>query len=93
MAEDAKVLHERINAAIDQLDEVKKTRPGEVVTEIEPRTVSVIETGLRASLAVAESAIGECQKAVPFSPLHPVLKPDGDDVVWCCNHNPPHCTG
>jgi hypothetical protein len=34
--------------------------------------------------------LGECQMAVPYSPMHPVRTPDGE-FIWCCNHTPPHC--
>ena len=93
MRNEAEALHARISSAIAELDEVKKAGEGEsdLAVQIEPQTIGVIEGGLRASLAIAEGAIGECQRAVPFSPLHPVIKPDGNTIEWCCNHNPPHC--
>lgn len=44
---------------------------------------------MRAARLMAMS-LGECQQAVPYSPLRPVLRPDGT-MQWCCNHDTEHC--
>lgn len=50
-----------------------------------------VAAGLRLSLVAMDSSIGECQQALPYSPLHPVLDDKGE-FRWCCNHDPQHCS-
>ena len=59
--------------------------------QIDVETAQAVARGLRASMAVAEAGIGECQVTVPYSPMRPVRKPGSDVVQWCCNHKPQHC--
>lgn len=97
-------LRRNIEMAIESLEALEGTEtPAEAISgsaegtalpaQFEVETLTALSTGLRASLVLAESSLGECQKAIPFSPMHPVLKPDETEVQWCCNHNPPHCGG
>jgi hypothetical protein len=98
MADDIKELHGKIASAIDRLDQIDPETGGEaediaVAPTIDADTLSALSKGLRASLLLADAALGECQKAIPYSPLHPVLKEGSDEIQWCCNHTPPHCAG
>lgn len=96
MSEDYDDLHSRIKVAVDKLGDLEEVDVGEgegTQLQVPPETVRLLTSGLTASLAMAESSIGECQKAVPFSPMRPVFKEGSDEVEWCCNHNPPHCGG
>jgi hypothetical protein len=52
--------------------------------------IAVVASALRLSLALATQSLGECQMDIPYSPMHPVRRPDGE-LVWCCNHTPQHC--
>jgi len=49
-----------------------------------------IVNALRATISVLSASLGECRRAVPYSPMHPVNEPDGV-FHWCCNHDPEHC--
>jgi hypothetical protein len=99
---DYKDLRERIEAAADRLEALEaaagsvEDEGGTGVAVAEPPTISpeslgILTIGLRASLLLADAALGECQKATPYSPMHPVLEEGSDSVRWCCNHSPQHC--
>lgn len=45
---------------------------------------------LASAVRILRDSLGECQMAVPYSPMRPVRRPDGT-TVWCCNHVPEHC--
>ena len=51
---------------------------------------ATLASGLRAALNVLAASMGECRRAVPYSPLRPVLDTDGT-LRWCCSHDPEHC--
>ncbi len=84
-------LIEELQGAIARLEELESSYDPEVFAESEqPEMIAMVATALRLSLAVAEQSLGQCQMAIPYSPMHPVRRPDGERV-WCCNHTPQHC--
>lgn len=102
MASEFEDLRDQIAEAADHIsrfsgpDEVEETPEGGVAFEvqpalIEPEVARVIARGLHASMLLAEASQGECQEATPYSPLRAVRKKGSNELLWCCNHTPPHC--
>lgn len=87
-------LREQIAAAIEEVErapEVEAEGGEATMVALPPAAPETVIRGLKASLLVAESASGECQEAVPFSPLRPIIKKGEDELYFCCNHSPQHC--
>lgn len=56
---------------------------------------SVLRDTLMVTLQLARlsaMSLGECQAAVPYAPIRPIIGPDGKTLRWCRNHSPEHCT-
>lgn len=85
-------LLEEVQRAISRLEALEAYGPGVFAerAETELDVIAVIASALRLSLALATQSLGECQMDVPYSPMHPVRRPDGE-LFWCCNHTPQHC--
>jgi hypothetical protein len=49
-----------------------------------------LNSALRATALALAASLGECRRAAPYAPLHPVIRADGT-FSWCCNHDPEHC--
>jgi hypothetical protein len=79
----------RMSESIDTLEAIGAGEHADA--EDVNRVAGHIATALRLSLAAMEESLGECRQAVPYSPLHPVLRTDGH-FCWCCNHDPEHCS-
>jgi hypothetical protein len=81
-------LHERIRAAIDDLDSVGESESDQTVAQVDSQ---IFSAALKTALIAFSASLGECRRATPFSPLHPVIDASGD-FHWCCNHDPEHCS-
>jgi hypothetical protein len=68
------------------LDELARTRTFDLFRTSGGATLA---EGLRAILTLFAASSGECRRAVPYSPLRPVLDVDGT-LRWCCSHDPEH---
>jgi len=82
-------LRQELDASIKSLDAIASGDHPDV-GDVE-RIAAHLAGALRVTLSALTASIGECQQAVPYSPLHPVLDPNGD-FRWCCNHVPQHCS-
>jgi hypothetical protein len=78
-------VHGRLLSAIEALDQLNR----EAFPRTDAPATGPLYEGLSAVLLAASTSLGECRRAEPFSPLHPVL--DDSGLSWCCNHDPEHC--
>jgi hypothetical protein len=74
-----------VNSLIDELHELR-AEP----TWNQQHALHALKVTAAIQSLFAASGLGECQMAVPYSPLQPVIDPNGE-LRWCCQHNPRHC--
>jgi hypothetical protein len=78
---------DQVADALRALDELAVTRTYDLFKASGGATLAA---GLKAALSLLSGSVGECRRAVPYSPLRPVLEADGR-LRWCCSHEPEHC--
>jgi hypothetical protein len=77
---------QEVARALRALDELARTHTFDLFRTSGGATLAA---GLRAILTLLATSSGECRRAVPYSPLRPVLDVDGT-LRWCCSHDPEH---
>jgi hypothetical protein len=77
---------QEVARALRALDELARTHTFDLFRTSGGATLAA---GLRTILTLIAASSGECRRAVPYSPLRPVLDVDGT-LRWCCSHDPEH---
>jgi hypothetical protein len=81
-------LQEELSSAIWQVDHLSERGSGQADAA---ELMGAMVRAVKALLVAWSASIGECRRAQPYSPLHPVIDADGA-FRWCCNHTPQHCS-
>jgi hypothetical protein len=80
---------EEIRASIADAQSKLQTMSAEGIIRGDEDPNQALAAGLYTALSAVSSSLGECRRAVPYSPLHPVIDEHGT-FYWACNHSPEH---
>lgn len=88
MSSDAK---DQIDGLVQQILKLHDRQKAELKIPLDDfNDLYKISRTLTTILSASSASLGECRQDDPYAPIKPVIDANGN-LMWCCEHNPPHC--